>query len=220
LKTAEKIKIEIQGQTLLLLKEKAMLWEEKNILLIADVHLGKANHFRKAGIPINGQIHKDDYENMNELVNKNNPSQVIILGDLFHSEDCCDWDETMLFFRKLNKSILFIKGNHDFLPPNAYMQNEITIIESELIIEPFIFTHKPIESKDKIGELYNLAGHIHPGIQIKGKGRQNILLPCFKFSEKNGILPAFGRFTGLYKISNLKNDKIFALTGEEVVPLF
>ncbi|MHB1176840.1 MAG: hypothetical protein ACYCZO_00750 [Daejeonella sp.] len=39
-------------QTLLLLPEKAILGQEEKTLIIADIHLGKVGHFRKAGIGI------------------------------------------------------------------------------------------------------------------------------------------------------------------------
>ena len=41
-----------QGQTLILHPAKAIFWKEKSRLLLADVHLGKAGHFRKVGIPV------------------------------------------------------------------------------------------------------------------------------------------------------------------------
>lgn len=44
---AESARINIKDQNLLLLPEKALFWEEEKGLIISDVHLGKAGHFRK-----------------------------------------------------------------------------------------------------------------------------------------------------------------------------
>ena len=43
-----------------LLPDKCMFWKEHNSLILADLHIGKAGHFRKAGIPIPSHIHIDD----------------------------------------------------------------------------------------------------------------------------------------------------------------
>ena len=64
---------------------------------------------------------------------------------------------------------------------------------------------------------YNLAGHIHPGVRMIGGGRQIITLPCFYFGEKQGLLPAFGIFTGLKRITPEKNDKVFVIAENRIV---
>ncbi|MBK7808556.1 MAG: hypothetical protein IPJ51_20050 [Saprospiraceae bacterium] len=46
------MKTNLAGNDLLLLTEKAVWLEYEKTLLIADVHLGKIEHFRKAGIGI------------------------------------------------------------------------------------------------------------------------------------------------------------------------
>ena len=44
--------IECAGENILLLSDRALYWPKKKTLLIADVHLGKAEYFRKNGIPV------------------------------------------------------------------------------------------------------------------------------------------------------------------------
>jgi hypothetical protein len=45
------------------------------------------------------------------------------------------------------------------------------------------------------------------------------MLPCFYFTEKYAILPAFSRFTGLYKLRPNKKDNIFALVENQVIKM-
>ena len=45
-------RIELCGQELELLPQKAIYWKDRNCLLIADLHLGKSTHFRKNGIAV------------------------------------------------------------------------------------------------------------------------------------------------------------------------
>jgi len=50
---------------------------------------------------------------------------------------------------------------------------------------------------------YSLTGHVHPArvLQGRGRGADRVRLPCFVFSDKRGILPAFGVFTGHHTVS-------------------
>ena len=64
---------------------------------------------------------------------------------------------------------------------------------------------------------YNFSGHIHPGIKLKGIGKQFLKLPAF-FQKKNQlILPAFGEFTGNYIMNPEDDDVVFAVTPDEVI---
>ena len=68
-------------------------------------------------------------------------------------------------------------------------------------------------------KLYNLAGHIHPAIKLKGKARQSLRVPCFYFGNENGILPAFGNFTGTASINIKKTDNVFVIAEKEVIKI-
>jgi uncharacterized protein len=69
-------------------------------------------------------------------------------------------------------------------------------------------------------EFYNLCGHLHPSVQIHGKAKQSFRVDCFYFGKNQGILPAFGNFTGRSKMSVNKNeDKIFAIAENEIIAL-
>ena len=44
--------IEILDEQFDLYPQKAIFWRTQHTLLLSDLHLGKINHFRKAGIPV------------------------------------------------------------------------------------------------------------------------------------------------------------------------
>ena len=105
---------QLLGQTLRLLPEKGIFWEEKNYLILADLHLGKAGHFRKSGIPISDLIHSKDILILDKLIAKFKPQQVIFLGDLFHSVH----NQGREVFKRWMKSkaplpFKLVLGNHD-----------------------------------------------------------------------------------------------------------
>jgi len=203
---------QLLGQTLHLLPEKGIFWEEKNYLILADLHLGKAGHFRKSGIPISDLIHSKDILILDKLIAKFKPQQVIFLGDLFHSDHNQGWEVFKRWIKsKAPLPFKLVLGNHDVLDESSYRISNLEVME-KLSLHHFDLTHIPEET-----ELYNLAGHIHPAVRLTGKGRQSLRLPCFYFGKKNGLLPAFGNFTGTAKINIDKTDAVFAIADNKVV---
>jgi DNA ligase-associated metallophosphoesterase len=196
----------LEGETLHLLPEKAVFWEEKEMLIVADVHLGKAAHFRKAGIPVPAAVHWQDLKVLSSLLSGFQPAKVLLLGDLFHSALNNEWwDFEYLLAQYPAVQFILVKGNHDMLPEAAYRLPNLEVHAEVLTIVPFVFSHIPPE-KDKSQEGYYISGHIHPGVRVIGEK-----LPCFYFSPEGALLPAFGRFTGFVSIKVRKRDRIFVI---------
>jgi DNA ligase-associated metallophosphoesterase len=200
-----------------LLPHKAVLWKEKKLLFIADLHLGKINHFRKSGIPVPTKANDRNLELLIDLLTTTTPERVICLGDLFHSHYNPEWEvfgELIKHFR--NMSFELVLGNHDIMSRIQYNRKGITL-HDVLRIGPFIFTHHPLEAIER--ECYNIAGHVHPGVNLRGKGKQSITLPCFYFGECSALLPAFGMFTGLAKIYPKRGDKVFVIVEDRIIEM-
>jgi DNA ligase-associated metallophosphoesterase len=209
----------IFGNTFLLSPHRCIFWQEKKILILSDLHLGKTGHFRKSGIAIPQNIFKEDMQRLIALLQFFKPVQVIIVGDLFHSDDNKEHD---LFLRWRNDlkqyPILLVKGNHDILKKEWYKQSAITIVDEQLKMGRFIFTHD-ISKNVFPNESYIFSGHIHPSIRINGKGRQTLKFPCFYFAEKYAVLPAFGKFTGTHAIEPKRNESFFAIVENNILPI-
>lgn len=205
------------NQDLVLLPEKAIYWEQQKALLIADLHLGKVGHFRKQGIAIPGEGAISDYEILSFIVNSYPTERIYVLGDLFHSEYNKELD---IFSQWLDNypsiKMILIKGNHDILPDSFYRKNNLAIIEEKLKVPPFIFSHQTLDTPNY---LYNLSGHIHPAVELRGKGKQSLTLSCFYFGSQFGLLPAFGRYTGKCKINIEAKDQVFAVVENKVIAI-
>lgn len=210
----------LNNEHLVLLPEKAIWWPAQSSLLLADVHLGKAAHFRKAGIPIPKAVHLTDYHKLEKLLSDTQAKHVIFLGDLFHSELNLEWADFLQWVaNRPETNFILVKGNHDILPEAAYIADNLNIYSEKLEIKPFLLTHQPEPIKARQKGLYNLCGHLHPAIALKGAARQGITLPCFYFGLHGGLLPAFGNFTGFSKISVKQGDAVFGITPTEVIPI-
>jgi len=207
--------IKIFNETLELWPQKAVLWKKRNLLFIADLHLGKINHFRKSGIPVPSKANDRNLELLIDVLNITKPERVICLGDLFHSHYNPEWEvfgEVVKHFG--NISFELVLGNHDIMSRIQYARKGI-ILHDTLRLDPFIFTHHPLPEIEM--QCYNIAGHIHPGVNLRGKGKQSLTLPCFYFGQCAGLLPAFGMFTGLAKIRPKKEDKIFVIVEDKIM---
>lgn len=204
---------ELQGEKLELLPAKAIYWPAQKALLLADTHFGKVTHFRKAGIALPEKAAINNLQKFHRLVADVQPRRVLFLGDLFHSDLNTEW----LHFKETIRSfpeILFelIAGNHDILHDISYQNLNFSVHKNGLALGPFFLSHEP-----ETHALYNLCGHIHPGVRLTGIGRQSMRVPTFYFSQSQGILPAFGEFTGLHLLKAKKEDTIFIVSGQEVM---
>src|SRR5690554_6210020 len=204
--------IQIKNQSFTLHPSGAIFWKEKKMLLIADVHLGKISHFRKHGAPVPANAAFENLEKLTEICNFFQPETICFLGDLFHSKINEEWQDFEKWTEYTSAEIILISGNHDVIP--QYLYEELGVkVYNELIAEEFLLTHHPTPT---VG-FFNFSGHIHPGVRMKGVGRQFLRFPCFYKTINSLILPAFGNFTGKHILKPSKMDEVFAIVEGEVI---
>lgn len=214
------VSFKLLDQDLFLLPQKAIYWQQEKALIVADVHLGKVGHFRKAGIAVPRDMEQDDLAVLSDLIDEYKPKKIIFLGDFFHSDLNTDWDWFVLWRKHFPKlELILIRGNHDIIHDRYYTDLDVALY-NELLVGPFLMLHHPLSDdalKNAAG--YVFCGHIHPGVSLSGRARQHITLPCFAFGDKQAILPSFGRFTGRVAIRSQKTDRIFAVAPNKVVAI-
>ena len=198
----------------MLLPEKAMIWENTNTLLVADIHLGKITHFRKAGIAVPAAAKQENLSRLSDILLNHDVRRVIILGDLFHSHYNDSWLDFKHFIAQFSSiQFILVMGNHDILDAQEYQASNLEIVPEGLMEADFIFTHHPYIHE----KAYNLCGHIHPAVRLRGGSKQSVTLPCFMFSGNQAILPSFGTFTGSARIEPKKEDAVYAIADSEVI---
>lgn len=200
-----------------LLPEKALYKEDEQLLIIADVHLGKATHFRNEGIYMPAMAHREDYEALRRVFLKFSPRKVYFLGDLFHSKLNGEWRLFAALIKEFpHIAFTLVKGNHDIIDVTLFTELNIVIVEEVLEEGAFVYSHMPVDTP---ADAINIVGHIHPGVVLNGKARQRIKLPCFHLCGNTLLLPAFGKLTGLYIIDCGKDDRVFPVLPSEVLEL-
>ncbi|MBS1512717.1 MAG: ligase-associated DNA damage response endonuclease PdeM [Bacteroidetes bacterium] len=200
---------------------RTVFWEQEKLLILSDLHLGKTGHFRKSGIAVPAAIMKEDMQRFIAAIQFFKPQEVVIVGDLFHSVENKE-HELFLKWRNDLKYVpmRLVKGNHDIVPDKWYKKAGIIIEEKQWTHHQFHFVHQPEHIPENIddADAYYFSGHLHPAISIKGLGKQSLRFPCFYFTGQYCVLPAFGKFTGTYRVEPLKNEQAFAIVENSVIP--
>ncbi len=208
--------VSLGGEPVNLLGSRAIWVPGSESLLIADMHLGKAMHFRKSGIGIPAQIAELDLHRLDRLIQQWRPKEVIFLGDLFHSQHNAEWDAFGLqIIRHQSVKFILVRGNHDILEQAHYDQFGIQLCPDHLKRGPLLLTHEHLTVVPE--EYYNLSGHIHPGFRMRAKGRQTLTLPCFHIGPKQGLLPAFGGFTGSIPVKAKSEDRVWIIVKDQLL---
>ncbi len=205
----------LKGESLHLLTEKAIWWPSKKALIVSDVHLGKVTHFRKNGIPAPAALISKEFKKIKLLLEVYQPEQLIVVGDLFHSNINTEWDAFVNLIADFKQTqVVLVRGNHDKMAAYLLKQSGIKAMHTYLI-EPFEFSHEPIEHASH----YVFSGHVHPGVSLYGHAKQSLSVPCFYFGKHYALLPAFGNFTGMQMITPQKSDQVFGITTTQVMQL-
>lgn len=210
------MQVKAGGENIELMAEKCIWIQKYGLLVIADAHFGKANHFRKAGVAVPDKVNDKNTEILITLIQKKKPDRLLFLGDLFHSVYNDEWE----VFGQVRKafahcSFELVIGNHDILSEHQYKKHKVKVHPTHVEFGKLIFTHEPMEKIPR-GE-FNLCGHVHPAAHLMGIARQSMTLPCFYFRKNQAILPAFGLFTGLARVRPSAGEKVFVIAEGKVV---
>ncbi len=209
----------IDGHHFWLSPQRCLFWEEEKALILSDLHFGKTGHFRKHGIAVPQAVYREDLQRLLDQVIFYKAKQVIAVGDLFHSESNKEL-ELFLKWRNDISSVQFtlVKGNHDILHQQWYEKAGIEVRTGFYGQAGIGFVHDPSELPETNG-LYTFCGHFHPAVVISGTGKQSLQFPCFYFSKKMAILPAFSKFSGFATVRKKKGDQVYAIVDQSIITI-
>ncbi|MFD0941444.1 ligase-associated DNA damage response endonuclease PdeM [Pedobacter boryungensis] len=208
--------ITIRNEELILAKERAIYLPKEQLLAISDLHLGKAAHFRKAGLQVPSTLAQNDLNRLSDLLNEYQPKTLLINGDMFHHEVNTDIDDFEHWKEQYpTLKFVLVKGNHDKLDQKQYQKLGIEIQDPSYCTENFCFIHDAVKCTEE--NLYPISGHIHPGISVYGKAKQSLKFPCFYFGNDYAVMPAFSAFTGLSLVKPKATEQVYAITPTKVI---
>jgi DNA ligase-associated metallophosphoesterase len=209
--------LEIAGEQLVLMAEHAVFWPAARTLLVADAHFGKAATFRAAGIFVPRGTTSTTLARLDDALSRTDATRLVFLGDLLHAREGRSPETLRLVgeWRAARRAldVVLVRGNHDRKAGDPPASLGIACLDAPLLERPFAFAHHP----SVVPGHYVLAGHVHPAVQLRGRGRQSERLPCFWVRSGGMVLPAFGDFTGLGDVELANGDRVFAVADHSVV---
>jgi len=200
-----------RGHALELLAERAIWDPQRGLLLVADLHLGKAEVFQGFGVPLPSDGDLGTLNPLLALVHRLGPLEVVVLGDLIHSRLGLTADlrqKIKAMPELMGCPLRLIGGNHErgswleglaLAPPQA--------------VGPWWLSHAPDPREGRL----NLCGHRHP-VAVVGNTVDRLRLPCFAFDPQANVLvlPAFGSLTGGHPCP--PREKLWLVADGQVVP--
>lgn len=208
--------IEAGGVRIELLAERAAWLPISETLLVADLHLGKAQSFRRSGLPVPAGTTAAMFARLDRLIERRAPRELIVLGDLLHGplsqagpaiDALAHWRA-----RHTELAVRMVRGNHDASagdPPSA--------CGIEVLSAPFLHTGLALcHAPDEPTARFRVAGHVHPVLRMRGR-IDRLRVACFWLRPDALILPAFGEFTGGWPVIAQPGEQVFVVAGSEVM---
>lgn len=200
--------VELAGETLWLLAGKAVYWPAKKMLIVADIHFGKATAFRSLGVPVPHGTTTENLQALSHLLDAYACVEIVFLGDFLHAK-AAHAPATLAAMhawraRHPGLCLSLVRGNHDLHAGDPPASLGITMVDEPHRVGPFALCHHP--ELETAG--YVLAGHVHPVFHLRA-ARETLRLPCFLLGPSRAILPSFGSFTGGYAITPLVDEAVF-----------
>lgn len=166
------------GQDFIARASGALYWPSQDMLIVADLHLGKSERMaRRGGALLPPFESRETLQRLRAEMAAVSPSHLALLGDVYDDDaaaealapqDRADLDTIMAGCR-----CTLLSGNHD-----ARSGAE------ESALAGIILRHIAGDGPD-------ISGHYHPKATLAGRSR-----PCFLIGAQHVILPAFGHYTG------------------------
>lgn len=198
----------------------ALWWPERRLLVVADLHLGRAERLaREGGALLPPYETVETLDRLDGEVDRLKPRLVVSLGDSFDDLTAArhlDEDVVLRLDRlAAGRRLIWISGNHDPGPvnlPGTHLD--------EAVIDGVHLRH--IADTTRAGA--EISAHFHPKAHVSVKGRR-ISRRCFLVTGERVILPAFGTYTGGLDVKDRAFDALtdrssrVLLTGTRVIGL-
>jgi DNA ligase-associated metallophosphoesterase len=209
----------IGGETVELLAERALHWPRSRTLFVADVHLGKGAALRAGGIALPRGATAHDLQRLSTLIARTGATTLVILGDFLHAASgrVEALDLAFRTWRETHRTVdvVLVRGNHDAHAGDPPAGWQVRVVSEPHPLPPFLGCHAPVTPRSG----HALCGHIHPGVRVGGGVERAARLPCFVVGRRRTILPAFGRLTGLALMSTDADDVRVAVAGSRLFRL-
>ncbi len=214
------IEMNWNGHEFALRADRALYWPARRTLVVADLHFGKAGHFRASGVPVPGGTTRHTLDRLDVALRDSGAERLVVLGDFFHSRRGVS-DELVGQLAAWRRrwdglEVVNVRGNHDLRAGDPPAEVGVRCCAAPCVeaveggVEgglPVAFAHEPGE----VAGAGVLCGHVHPAVMLEGPGGDRMRLACYWFGQRVAVLPAFGAFTGMKVVRPGRGDRVFVV---------
>lgn len=192
------------GQDFVARPSGALYWPDADMLILADLHLGKSERMaRRGGALLPPFETRETLARLSAELDALRPARLALLGDIYDDDMSAaallPFDRDALSEMTQRRETIMLGGNHD---PRAGDQ---------------VHVRSGIALRHIAGQGPDISGHYHPKARLAGRSR-----PCFLIGSAHLILPAFGTYTGGLPLENevlrgLVPHGLAVLTGSRAI---
>lgn len=180
----------LHGAQLTALGSGALHWRDQRLLVVSDLHFGKAARLARVGGALLPPYEvRDTITRLEADIDRHAATTVICLGDSFDemasANDLPEAEALWLTRLMAGRRWIWIAGNHDPAPLGLGGTHL-----AEVCIAGISFRH--IADPAASGEV---SGHYHPKARLSARGA-SLSRACFLLDTARAILPAYGTYTG------------------------
>jgi DNA ligase-associated metallophosphoesterase len=212
------------GHEFILLPQRALWWPAQSTLFIADPHFGKAATYRALGQPVPSGTTQATLARLDAVLASWPARRLMILGDFLHARQARTpavlaalkaWRQ-----RHASLACVLVRGNHDDRAGDPPPDLNIEIVDQPCLLAGVSCRHyPPAAGALKEEGVYTLAGHVHPVAVLHGRGGDRARLACFDMGESDGVLPAFGAFTGGHLAAAQEGRRRYVVAEDQIFGL-
>lgn len=195
--TSTETTIEIHGETLCLMPQRAIYWERTRTLFVADAHLGRA------------ATTEQDLARLTDVLQSTGANKVIVLGHLLDEGDkvavaaLVAWRAAWASLK-----VMWVHDADDAPDTDLLRTLDVVAVAGPTHGPLFVLSHQPMAVR---ADAYGLCGALHPAVVRVGQQ-----VPCFWFQERVGVLPAFGSDVPLRGVEPHDDDRVYAIADGTV----
>ena len=168
----------------------ALYIKEKEMLVIADLHIGIENELQQQGLHATSQLSQMWYM-IKKICNEYHPAMILLLGDIKHSIPQTPFHEKKQlrsFFKELTEyaTIHVVPGNHDG-NIQWYLSDEVILHESDgAVIDSLAFVHGHRWPKESLmNASFFIMGHTHPTVMLQDRLKYESYESCWVRTRLN-----------------------------------
>ncbi len=211
--------VELDGLQFSLMPERALFLHRARALVVADLHVGKSEAYRRFGVPSTDGIDEETLVRLSRAAMRAEAKVIVVVGDLTHAAEHLGDDEMERFARfreRCSLPIRLVEGNHDRGARTLPSEWCVDRVGDSFELGGVQFRHDPADVKS--GLHWTVAGHLHPVLSV-ARGVRSVEAPAFVFDHAKRVivLPAFSKFTRGVRIEPTATCSLYAIAESTVV---